>query len=603
MNQIFVILCLLIIAINPSFAATAAINTPIERLLLDLEDIRQQQSIPALGVVIIKDGETLFAGSLGITSIDSKEPVDNSTMFRVGSISKSFVGLAALKAQQLGYFQLSDTVAQHLGDSFILNDWASSNPVLISHLLEHTAGFYDITAHEFSHESPDPISLRAAFALTPESRTTQWPPGTHSSYSNLGAPIVAYIIEQQSGISFEDFVSLHVFQPLGMEHSSFLFDDYVRKNLVKGHNSSGDWEIPYWHIAYRPFGALNSSPQEMASFIKLLIGNGEFAGKRLFSADELNRMREPQTTLAAKNGLQYGYGLGSYASLAKGNVVHGHGGTAAGHLAEYRYSPTHKFGYMVTVNINNSSAKNKVVERIQQYFFTDITASPPLTSQSSTVTDLKELSGYYERATVRINGMLPLAKIITLSRIDVVDGNLKLSGFFGPSTLLIPLNQLLFYQAGEPVATSAISQDNQGTWIIQTADTNLQQIPALVYWGRVIATALVLITVAAGLLYALVWIPKKCFGKLPGKQNTWVRLVPFISVPILSIPIIFSLFRIELEFHSLLSNVTQLIFVVLTILGIWLVYRSKDWHLSKAAKIYLLMSSVANVLIGMHFIL
>jgi CubicO group peptidase (beta-lactamase class C family) len=601
MYRLFVVLCLLTTGIIST--SSVAVNVALDQLLIDLEDIRQQQSIPALGLVLIKNGETQFAGALGITSINSKQPVDESTLFRVGSVSKSFVGLAALRAQQLGYFKLDDPVAQYLGDNFIINKWSNTHPVRISHLLEHTAGFYDITAEEFGHESPDPISLEDAFRLTPESRIVKWAPGSHSSYSNLGAPIVAYIIEQQSGISFEDFVSQHIFQPLEMTHSSFLFDDYVSKNLVKGHNHNGDQEIPYWHIAYRPFGALNSSPVEMTSFLKLLINNGEFAGKRLFSEAEIDRMRIPKTTLAAKNGLQHGYGLGSYAVLVGGNIVHGHGGTAAGHLAEYRYSPLHKFGYFVALNINNKSAKNKVIERIQEYILTDISALPELTSQSSDITDLEALGGYYEPTTVRINGLLPFLKIVGLKQLDVVDGNLLLKGFYGPTILLKQFNQFHFYETGEPVATSAISQNKHGSWIIQTTDTNLQQISPSVYWARVIATAMVLFTVLAGWVYALIWIPKKLFGKLPGKQNTWVRLLPFISLPILLMPIIISSFQIEFEFQSALSAATQLIFVILTIIGVWLVYKSKDWYLSKVAKINLVLSSVSNVLIGMYFII
>jgi CubicO group peptidase (beta-lactamase class C family) len=90
-------------------------------------------------------------------------------------------------------------------------------------LQEHTTGLYDITADEFNHDTEKPISLEQAFLISPKKGVTNWAPGTHNSYSILGVPMVALLIEQTSGITFEDFVDTYILEPLGMYRSTFWF--------------------------------------------------------------------------------------------------------------------------------------------------------------------------------------------------------------------------------------------------------------------------------------------------------------------------------------------------------------------------------------------
>ena len=86
-------------------------------------------------------------------------------------------------------------------------------------LMEHTTGFDDLHFPEWV-DDPE-ITLAEGLARHPHSRVSRWQPGTHMSYSNSGPSIAAYVVEKITGKDFEDYVREHVFDPLGMESSTF----------------------------------------------------------------------------------------------------------------------------------------------------------------------------------------------------------------------------------------------------------------------------------------------------------------------------------------------------------------------------------------------
>lgn len=581
--------------------ALESLQTDLDNLLKDIEKIRKFEKIPAIGLSLVKDGKVMFSGALGVTDIESKQNVDSQSMFRMGSISKSFVGLAALKAQELGLFNLNDKVNEYIGKEFIDNQWQKTHPILISHLLEHTAGLYDITADEFDHDTEKPISLKQAFLISPKQRVTNWPPGTHHSYSNLGAPIVALLIEQTSGIIFEDFVDKYILKPLGMYRSTFFRDNYVKQHLVLGHNSRSQYIVPYWNLAFRPFGALNSSPNEMSSFLLFLINNGKFNEKPLFSVKQIERMRIPKTTLAAKKGLRFGYGIGSYAVLRNGHVLYGHGGTTGGYLSEYRYSNEDKLGYMLAINNGNKSAKNSLRTRIEEYLFTNIPKSNPSEINSNVSGD--DYSGYYQHVASRIRGTLPLLNLLDTKKIIIEKNQLQLKSLMSQTVVLWPLFSGVFRQDNEPVATVALIKLENGKEYLQTPNANLEKISYTAYWGRQIIALISICIILLGFVYALVWLPKKLLGKLPGHKNTWIRMIPFVSLPILLIPAILTILNVE-TFHFVnLSLITKTTFVFLTTIGIILSIKSIHWPVSKTAKVHITLTSLANVFFAVYFLI
>jgi len=146
-----------------------------------------------------------------------------------------------------------------------------------------------------------------------------------------------------------------VLEPLNMMQSSTLPTSQVSDNLSTGYDSVGWNDNDYLHLIFRPFGGLNSSPKEMVILLILMINRGMINGQRFLKEASIERMENPSTTLAAKAGLKFGYGLGIYHTEYAGFVFHGHGGKTAEYLARFDYLLENASGYVVMINSNNRS--------------------------------------------------------------------------------------------------------------------------------------------------------------------------------------------------------------------------------------------------------
>ena len=205
------------------------------------------------------------------------EGVDAQTPFRWGSISKTFTALALLRLVEQGKVTLDDPASRFLPADSFHNPWAASQPLRLLHLLELSAGFSDLSGVEFNLKKP--LSLADALALNPSARTSHWPPGLQHSYTNVNPGLSAAVIERVSGRSFEDFVQGQVFAAIGMHAASF----YPVPGLPGGFKADGTTRIPYWHMTFRAFGALNASLEEMSRFLTMLLNDGQLDGRTIFT--------------------------------------------------------------------------------------------------------------------------------------------------------------------------------------------------------------------------------------------------------------------------------------------------------------------------------
>jgi len=304
-------------------------------LATQIDQLRQQHGVAAAAVIVVEHDRLVLEHYSGVGSWESGQAFTARDYIRVGSITKAFTGLAMLKAEQLGYLELDQPVKPLLQGVEFDNPFADQHPLRIAHLLEHTSGWYDMSRAEFDHNDPTPVSLLKALAVQPKARISNWPPGWHSSYSNIGPGMAALIVEQRSREPFDKFIRQQVFQPMGMQSAGLRLTAEIKNRLISGYDSDGKSTIPYWHIIYRASGGMNVQTRDMARFLSMLINRGRLDGRQIFSETQINRLETPHTTLAARAGLEYGYGLGNYYSLHKGRVLHAHGGDADGYLAHY----------------------------------------------------------------------------------------------------------------------------------------------------------------------------------------------------------------------------------------------------------------------------
>ena len=466
---------LIIISLYLQLFTAKIFAADFSELLDRIDSIRKQNDVPGLGLAIVSGEKILYEASLGFADIDKKVSINNKTVFRIGSITKTFTSLALLRLVEQGKLDLNDKVSKHLKELPFINTYKSSTPIRVAYLLEHTAGFRGLTQKEFDFKQPN-WSLEESLAYDPASRITAWCPGEYSSYTNSGVGVAALIVEKVSQQSFEEFVDEQIFQPLNLRDATFFLDENIESRLATGYDHDGITQIPYWHMLYRSFGAINMRVSDMAIVLRTLINYGKVNVKMIFTEKSIRRMETPVTSLAARNGLTYGYGLGNYQWLHNGVLFHGHGGDADGYLAHYGYTRENNLGYFVVINAYKGKALRKIKEQIENWLTSDIQPKSLPATYHLTHEELEGLIGTYEAITDRFPWMNQTngnkAKLKIFNRRGKLFSQLGIK----QSKQLIPVNNKLFRRVNQPIATLSIVKDKQGVPILQGEMGNFRKI-------------------------------------------------------------------------------------------------------------------------------
>ena len=279
----------------------------------------------SVGITLVSREGTIWADGIGIADPQSGRQADADTYWRVGSISKSFVGLAALILEERGKLRLTDAVSELAPQVEVRNRWDDRDPVRLEHLLEHTAALDDLHFKDFASNDPTPLSLLQGLDHARDSLYCRWPPGQHFSYSNVGPALGAYIVQEVDGRLLEDFIADEILEPLQMTGAGMLLTDAMAGSLAAGFARIGD-EVDYRHIVARPSGAMNATPAPMANFVWMLLNRGELDGRRIVSPESIARMERSGTTLSASLLTDRGYGLGNFEDFEDGFAFRGHNG-------------------------------------------------------------------------------------------------------------------------------------------------------------------------------------------------------------------------------------------------------------------------------------
>ncbi|MEM7281133.1 MAG: serine hydrolase domain-containing protein, partial [Pseudomonadota bacterium] len=379
-------------------------ESALDALEVQIESSRSEHKVPAVGVLLVDKHGMLFSKVWGTADVTSKRPANKQTIFRIGSVTKAFTGLTFLALNQKNLLPLDHVLSNGDRPLPFQNPWQKTQPITVEMLLEHTAGLADMTSPEWDHADQKPLTLQEAFAIDPKSRRMRWQPGKHSSYTNTGAGLAAWAAEQQLQKPFEELMQEFVFSPLGMKSATLFLTKDVEQHLATGYQADGKTVIPYWNMIYRPFGAMNIRLDDMEPFLRLLLNRGEHNGNSLLSKQSVERMEVPHTTLAARSGLEYGYGFGNYQWYRNGLLFHGHGGDGDGYLAHYGYNLDTNLGYFVVINAFNHRPLREMRDTLERFIVGGKKTPIPVEAFELKRDRRESLLGDYTQVTQRFVG-------------------------------------------------------------------------------------------------------------------------------------------------------------------------------------------------------
>lgn len=443
--------------------ASAAKAGPTE-VAAQLDALRREHGVAAAAVVLVDRDGLLLHETFGIADRASGRAADKDTLFRVGSITKTYTSLALLRAEAAGLLRLDQPIRERLPQAPFENRWEATQPLSLAELMEHSAGWFDMSTAEFDSSDPTPLSLAQALALRPASRRSQWPPGLHSEYSNSGPGLAAWVLEQHSKKPFEAVLQASVFQPLGMPSASLLRDAATRARLAQGYDRDGVTPIPYWHVLYRAAAGLNLNPRDMAPMLRMLLNRGRVGGQRFLTPGQVLRMEHPRTTLAARAGLGYGYGLGIEQSLHQGHLLFGHSGDADGTVARFDYSLESGRGYFVVITAYQNETLAAMQEPLKDWLVEGLPAAVAPAPAALTGEQLQALTGDYQPASTRFpTPGWQRQRLQVLLR----EGQLLTRDSAGDERALLAVDAHRFRRPWETQATAAFVSDAAGELVLQ----------------------------------------------------------------------------------------------------------------------------------------
>ncbi len=212
-------------------------------------------------LVAARDGELVACEGWGLADHESAVPSDCDTVYDVGSITKQFTAAAVVKLEMQGELSVTDPIGRYLDG--VPTD---KRAITVQQLLTHTAGFVDSLGGDY-----DPLSRAdlIADAFASDLRTA---PGARHHYSNVGYSLLAAIIEEVSGMGYEDYLAEHLFGPAGMTQTGYVLPDwrpeqvaieYDAQGVAQGRPFEHPWagDGPYWNL--RGNGGLLSTARDL----------------------------------------------------------------------------------------------------------------------------------------------------------------------------------------------------------------------------------------------------------------------------------------------------------------------------------------------------
>src|SRR5580693_3844188 len=334
---------------------------PLERADLEsffdgLVPLQMERSdVAGATVLVMKDGKEILKKGYGYADIKKKSAVDpDTTMFRLASISKLFTWVSVMQLVEQGKLDLDADVNKYL--DFQIKP-AFYKPVTLRNLMTHTGGFEEVV-HDILFVDPKRAHTLRDFLIANQPRR-MYPPGEIPAYSNYGVGLGGYIVQRVSLEPFEQYVSEHIFQPLGMKHSSFNqpMTTELAPDVSDGYRATTEKPAIGFEIFNpAPAGGVSSAAGDMEKFALALLNDGELDGHRILKPETRAAMWTPQFDASA--GLPP-ICMGFYETWRNDLHFIGHDGDLVAFHSMFLMEPTQKLVVFVSYNSAGSASRNR----------------------------------------------------------------------------------------------------------------------------------------------------------------------------------------------------------------------------------------------------
>ncbi|MEN7341632.1 MAG: serine hydrolase domain-containing protein [Pseudomonadota bacterium] len=366
---------------------------------------RQLHAAPGYSVAVVRPDRVVFAKGYGYADVENGVPVSGeTTRFYVASISKTFVWTAAMILVDRGELDLDRDVNDYLKR---LELPPGKRPLTLNDLMTHRAGFEE----SLDLFTPEIAAMDIEEAMKASQPVQSFARGERAAYSNWGSNLVALIIEDVTGETFETFLYRDILEPLGMtatvltENSPNAGDTEISKNYrVK---KTGPEEVPQVDLgAFAPIGGITTTAADMARWMRFHLNQGDLDGVRLMSDASYALMRSRHfDEVPGAPTRAHGFADVPY----RNTLFYGHTGSINAFYSNFLVSPDLGVGVFISQNTSDSfQPLSGLPERVFDYFIAArdgegfyLRTTPPESDQEAA----EEIAGAYISNRRVMNGL------------------------------------------------------------------------------------------------------------------------------------------------------------------------------------------------------
>jgi CubicO group peptidase (beta-lactamase class C family) len=319
---------------------------------------------PGIGVGIVVGDRLVFAKGYGYRDYGRKLPFTPGTVCPIASNTKLFTAVAAGLLVEEGKLTWDRPVRESV-PTIRFHDEQLNNAVTLRDMLSHRTG---ITRHDTIWYKSD-FTRKELFERV-KYLEPQEPMRQTFLYNNLMFAAVGYMIELQSGRTWEQFVRERILQPLDMKSTGYTIAEMVKApehgvGFTEKRDSFELYQTPYYEDieGVAPCGAIVSNIDDLSHWLIALMNKGVYHGKQVLPADVLNQTLQPAISLPNTGAEQRGfwellnsaYGMGRWTASYRGHLIAYHGGDLPGFHSQVSFMPKEKIGVIVLVVGNHTA--------------------------------------------------------------------------------------------------------------------------------------------------------------------------------------------------------------------------------------------------------
>lgn len=361
-----------------------------------LEAQKDFDKLPGLSAIVVEDQEVLWSGAVGLANIEKNLETKAATLCSICSISKLFTSVAIMKLYDEGKLRLDDRVSDLLPAFKVQQQFKESGPITIRSLLTHSsglpreAGYPYWTGPDFPFPSKEQIDSKLG------EQETLYPASTYFQYSNLGLTLLGEIVEEISGVTYDEYVQENILEPLGLSDTRTELPEALYGNeLAIGYSAlarNGERKKVNFFQAngIKPAAGLSSNVLDLGKFASWQFRLRDTTVTEILKPSTLKNMQSVHWTNPDWD-TTWGLGFVVYKG-SDGNTWVGHGGSCPGYRSTLQINLKKKMAYSVMINANgvNPSKYSRGINEIL-----DKVKASSIEESKEKKKDLQEYVGYY----------------------------------------------------------------------------------------------------------------------------------------------------------------------------------------------------------------